>query len=434
MSLRVAYMTGQYPRATDTFIQREVAALRRRGAHVETFAVRRPASNELVSAEQQAERDNTYYLLPGRPLAFLKAHLGLLAQSPRRYLFALRLAMRTRPPGLKALLWQLAYFAEAGLVASRMKAHDLPHLHNHFSDSSCSVAMLAAELGGLSFSFTMHGPGEFFEPQRWRLDEKVRRARLVCCISHFCRSQAMIFAPPDTWDRMNIVHCGIDPADYRPRHHAGIGRRVLFVGRLAAAKGLPILLDAIAALRREMPSIELTLAGDGPDRQRLEDQAARLGSAENLRFLGPGSQAKVRELLAQSDVFALASFAEGVPVVLMEAMAACVPVIATRIAGIPELVDDGACGLLVTPGDARALASAIVRLLSDPALRNRLGEAGREKVAGGFNLTTESEQLCEILTASVEGRMIDARAHVTAVQPAPAAPPRTPAAPIGAGT
>jgi glycosyltransferase involved in cell wall biosynthesis len=342
----------------------------------------------------------------------------VLFAAPGRYFSSLRLAMRTRPPGIKALAWQLAYFVEATLVARRMRKHNLVHLHNHFSNSSCSVAMLASEMGGFSFSFTMHGPAEFFEPKYWRIDEKIRRARFVCCISHFCRSQGMIFAPAQKWDRMHVVHCGIDPGSYEPVRHQGRGSRLLFVGRLAAVKGLPVLLEALALLRQTQPDVVLTLAGDGSDRQALERRAAELGVHEHVRFLGYQSQAEVRELLRQADVFVSSSFAEGVPVVLMEAMAAGVPVVATRIAGIPELVEDGVCGFLVPPGDPEPLAEKVEVLLADPRIRDRFAIAGRAKVEREFNLSTESQRLCQILTGALEGRIAPVRPDVQTSSPA----------------
>ena len=417
MSLRVAYMTGEYPRATDTFIQREVAALRAQGVHVETFSVRKPPENEFVGPEQKSERDRTHYLLPACPWEVIRSHVSLLLGFPGRYFSAMRLAMQTRPPGLKALVWQVAYFIEAGLVARRVNAHELVHLHNHFSNSSCSVAMLSAQMGGFSFSFTMHGPAEFFEPRYWRLDEKIRRSKFVCCISQFCRSQGMIFGPPDKWDRMHVVHCGVDPQAYEPRKHQGRGNRLLFVGRLAAVKGVPVLLDAFARVSTGHGDAELMIAGDGPDRRQLEARAKELAVADRVRFLGYQSQSQVCELLQTTDVFAMASFAEGVPVVLMEAMAAGVPVVATRIAGVPELVEDGACGFLVPPGDAETLAQRISALLGDPVLRNRFALAGRNKVEREFNLSTESRRLCQILTGALEGRVAAIRPDVP--QPAP---------------
>ncbi|HLL89314.1 MAG TPA: glycosyltransferase, partial [Tepidisphaeraceae bacterium] len=409
VQLRIAYMTGQYPRATDTFIQREVAALRERGVHVETLSVRRPGDKENVGPETQAERGRTTYLLPFRPLPLLKAHASALAASPKRYLKALKTALFVRPPGVKSLVWQLAYFAEAALVCAKVREQRLVHLHNHFSNSSCTVAMLAAEMGGFTFSFTMHGPNEFFEPDYWRLDEKLRRALFANCISHFCRSQGMIFSPAAKWERLHIVHCGVDPTAFSLVRHDGRGRNLLYVGRLADVKGLPVLIDAFAALRKDRPELTLTLAGDGPDRLELESRARDLGVTGSVRFLGYQSQAQVRALLQSTDVFVMASFAEGVPVVLMEAMAAGVPVVATRIAGIPELVEPGISGFLVPPGDPQTLAVRIGELLDDSALRSRFGAAGRAKVEREYDVRAEAGWLCEVLTEALAGRVAPVR-------------------------
>ena len=411
--LRIAYMTGEYPRATDTFIQREVAALRESGVHVETLSVRRPPEKELVSDEVRAERQRTYYLLPANPLTVAVAHLRLLFGVPGQYLSAVGLALRTRPPGLKALVWQAAYFAEAALVARRMRDGRLSHLHNHFSNSSCSVAMLASAMGGFSYSFTMHGPAEFYEPKYWRIDEKVRRAKFVACISHFARSQAMVFAPQAAWDKLHVVHCGVSPEQFARVEHRGRGSRLLFVGRLAAVKGLPVLLEAVAILAEDRPDVKLVVAGDGPDRSTLEAQAKRLGIWGNVQFLGYQSQAQVRELLKRTDAFVMASFAEGVPVVLMEAMAAGVPVVSTRIAGVPELVEDGASGYLVPPGEPRVVAEKAALLLDDAELRSRLGAAGREKVEREFNIATEAGRLVRIMTTAL-GATVSASAETSA--------------------
>jgi colanic acid/amylovoran biosynthesis glycosyltransferase len=409
LSLRVAYMTGQYPRATDTFIQREVAALRARGVYVKTFSIRKPRDTETVDDAVRAERERTTYVLPAGVGRLMSSHLRLFFASPARYLKAKLLALRTAAPGVKGVLMQLAYFAEAGVVADEMRKGKLVHLHNHFSNSSCTVAMLASALGGFSFSFTMHGPAEFFEPMKWRVDEKIRRALFVSTISEFARSQAMIFAPPDKWDRLHIVHCGVSPKLFDVSTHVGSGKRLLFVGRLANVKGVPVLLDALAIVRRTIPDATLTIAGDGPDRAALEAQAKRLGLDSAVNVLGYQSQSRVRELLMTTDVFAMASFAEGVPVVLMEAMAAGVPVVATRIAGIPELVEDGTSGYLVPPGDAGALSHRIVELLGDPQLRSRFAAEGRRKVEREFDVEVEAAWLCEIMTAALDGKVAPVR-------------------------
>jgi len=400
--MRIAYVTGEYPRATDTFIQREVGALRERGVEVHTFSVRRTDDVHIVGPEQQLERERTFYLLPARPLDLLRAHAKLLLRSPARYLRALKLAWKIRQPGIRGHLYQFFYFAEAGILAAQLRARAIRHLHNHFANSSCSVSMLAAELGGVTFSFTMHGPAIFFEPKHWRIDVKAEKALFVLCISHYCRSQGMIFAPISSWDRMHIVHCGVDPSLFTTALHEGAGTRLLYVGRLAAAKGLPILFESLRMLDGAQRNLVLTVVGDGPDRAALEEMAAEMGLAKTVRFTGYQSQSAVRTWLQETDVFVLPSFAEGVPVVLMEAMAGGVPVIATRIAGIAELVEDGVSGYLLPPGDAVSLAQRLGELMGDPQLRSRLGAAGRAKVEADFDVRREAASLHRILSGALD--------------------------------
>jgi glycosyltransferase involved in cell wall biosynthesis len=404
-------MTGEYLRLSPfVFIHREVAALRRLGFHVETISIRGLSdASEAVNDAQREEAASTFVVLPPSIGRLLGSHARLLSRSPDRWLRALRLAWSTRPPGPAALFRQLAYFAEAGIVAERMRERGLTHLHNHFASSSGTVAMLAAELGGFSFSISEHGPDIFYAPEWWRLDVKFSRALFVACISHFCRSQVLIWTPVARWHRVHIVHCGVEPLEFVPRVHRGPGRRLLFTGRLAGVKGVPILLEALVRLRDEHPGIELVLAGDGPDRALLEAEAQRLGIADRVRFLGYQSSDKVRSLLQETDVFVLPSFAEGVPVVLMEAMASGVPVVSTRVAGVAELVDHGISGFVVPPGDVGELAGAIEALLADPELRTRFGAAGRRTIEREFDVRREAGWLGDVLSAALDGVVLPLR-------------------------
>ncbi|MEO1376342.1 MAG: glycosyltransferase [Cyanobacteria bacterium J06635_10] len=400
--MRIAYLTGEYPRATDTFIQREVAALRQQGAEVHTFSVRTTGEEHMVGKEQKQERNQTFYILPPQPIKLLRVHLSLLLSSPKRYLAGLKLAYTTRLHGLRGNLYQLFYFLEAGILAQEIKRRRIPHLHNHFGDSSCSVAMLAAELGGFSYSLTLHGPYIFFQPYHWRLDEKINRALFVSCISNYCRSQGMIFAPVEKWNKMHIVHCGIDPALSNIVSHQGKGNRLLYVGRLAAVKGLPILFHSLISLKQQHRDVMLTVVGDGGDRTYLEQMAADLGLSSNVNFVGYKSQAEVREYFAETDVFVLSSFAEGVPVVLMEAMAAGVPVVAPQIAGVSELVENGVSGYIVPAGDTVSLTQSIEKLLNDCELRTKFGIAGRNKVEKEFNINTEAQKLYKVMSKALQ--------------------------------
>jgi len=209
----------------------------------------------------------------------------------------------------------------------------------------------------------------------------------------------MTLSEPDCWEKIRVVHCGVDVSLFETKRHEGQGHRLLFVGRLVRAKGVLFLLETVARIEGAM----LDIAGDGPHRNYLETKARSLGIGDRVRFLGYQSQAQVRELLRNADVFVMGSFAEGLPVVLMEAMAAGVPVVATRIAGIPELVDDGLNGFLVPPGDPAVTATAVRQLLEDAELRNRFAIAGRAKVEREFNINMEACWLAKILKSALSG-------------------------------
>jgi colanic acid/amylovoran biosynthesis glycosyltransferase len=402
--MRIAYLTGEYPRATDTFIQREVITLREMGVDVQTFSIRRTGDEHMVGEEQKQERDRTFYILPTNPINLLLVHLSLLLSTPKRYLQTLKLAWSTSQPGIKGALYQLFYFLEAGILAQQIKIRQIPHLHNHIAEASGTVAMLAAEMGGFTYSFTLHGPYIFFKPYQWRLDEKIKRSQFVACISHYARSQGMIFAPPEKWQHMHIIHCGIDPNLFNVVTHKEPGKRLLFVGRLAAAKGLPILLESLATLQKKHPDILLTVIGDGCDRKLLEQLTIKLGLNQNVNYVGYKSQHEVREQLQQTDIFVMSSFAEGIPVVLMEAMASAVPVVATQIAGVSELVEHGVNGYLVTPGDSLSLTENIEKLLNSPEIRAKFGTAGREKVEKDFNIRHEIANLHQLMTKTLQSK------------------------------
>ncbi|SNS77827.1 glycosyltransferase [Tropicimonas sediminicola] len=402
---RLAYLTSEYPAVSHTFILREVLALRRLGFEVETCSIRRtdPALHHLGPQERQAAASTFYVLGAARsPLALISAQLTALAR-PARWLRAAALAWRSRPPGLRAMLYQAFYLVEAAVLARHLRQRGITHLHCHFGHSACSVAMLASELSGIPYSFTLHGPTIFYAPKHWRIDEKIARARFVACISRFCRSQAMIFAAPEHWDRLKVIHCGVDPALYDTGARERTGKRLLFVGRLAAVKGVPVLLEAFKAVAAQHPEAHLTLIGDGPERARLETEAEHLGVSRQVAFAGYRSQEEVAAALADADLFVLPSFAEGVPVVLMEAMAARLPVVATRVGGVQELVEDGVSGLAVTSGDADAFADALLRLLDDPDRMRSMGEAGRAQVIDEFSTEREAERLAGLFRGDMAG-------------------------------
>jgi glycosyltransferase involved in cell wall biosynthesis len=396
--MRIAYLVSRYPQVSHTFIQREVEALRRAGLEIDTFSVRRPAPEEVLGELDRSEHARTHALLPIGPAALAGHHLRALAAGPRDYLATLAAALRRGAPGgPRAALWQLFYFAEAIIMWNLCRRRGVRRIHVHFANVAADVAMLATAFGsavepdrGWSWSFTMHGPTEFYDVGAHRLAAKARAAAFVVCISDFARSQLMALLDEDGWSKLHVVHCGIDPADYegRAERPAGGPLRIVCVGRLVPEKGQAVLVDALARVRQAGHDVECTFVGEGRSRARLEDAVAARGVRDAVTFTGALDRDAVRERYLAADAFCLPSFAEGLPVVLMEAMAAGLPVVTTPIAGVPELVEDGRNGLLVAPGRADRLADALAALAADPDLRQRLGAQARETVRRDFNLAT----------------------------------------------
>jgi colanic acid/amylovoran biosynthesis glycosyltransferase len=408
--MRIAYLCNRYPAISLTFVQREVQGLRNLGIPVRTMSVRSPLRGHLISALDREAARSTYAVLPPRWTHLVHAHFRALIARPWRYWRTLAFSLRLSSGGPRAGLWRIFYFIESMMIWDRCRADGVRHIHAHFANVATDVAMLCTYFADRpndrwSWSFTLHGPVEFYDVYRAQLTEKIRRARLVICISDFARSQAMAWSQDTEWEKLRVVHCGIDPAEWstqtattlRPPDGGADRLRVLSVGRLIALKGHAILIDAVADLRAGGQEIDVTLIGDGPCRAALEGRARRRGVADLVHFAGSVGQDDIRAYFANADAFCLASFAEGVPVVLMEAMAMELPVVATTIMGIPELVEDGVSGLLMPPGRDDTLGALLRSLAEDPALRERLGRAGREKVIAEFDIATSAERLVSVL-------------------------------------
>jgi colanic acid/amylovoran biosynthesis glycosyltransferase len=426
-AVRIAYLCGQYPAVSHTFVLREVDSLRKAGAQIETFSIRRAPAEHLLADADRAAFETTYAILPQPPLRLLAAHLRLLLGAPAAYLSTLALALKLAPGGVRGWVWQLFYFAEAVVMWQQCRRRGLRHVHAHLANVAADVALLTAHIGSRAgrqgqwtWSFTMHGPTEFFDVGRYRLAQKVRHAHFVVCISDYARSQLMTLTDPCEWSKLHVVHVGIPVEQFTaagaspalrgstaalPRSAAalrgstdgdeatGVDAAILSIGRLVPDKGQAVLLQAVAVLAHRGHRLAVTLAGEGPARVALENLAADLGICEEVHFPGAVGQDRIHRLYAAADVFCLSSFAEGVPCVLMEAMAMELPVVSTGVAGIPELIDDGETGLLVAPGRPDLLADAIESLLSDASLARQMGRRASAKVIEEFNAETSAAQL-----------------------------------------
>ena len=381
MPQRIAYLTNQYPRASDTFIRTEVKHLRANGWILDTYSVRRPDEAALVSEDIRREYENTTYLRDGGWLQLVWAFLKCLGRRPLRTVRAFRLAWRTGVPGCAGRAKSFLYLMEAARLASLLQSSGAQHLHNHIGENSATVAMLASELGGVPFSLTIHGPGIFYHPRQWALGEKIRRSQFTATITHFCRSQCMVFAPYAEWDKIIVVRCCVDAAFLsQPITDVTEDYRLLFIGRLCEEKGVPFLIEAVARLRNLSRPFELNIIGDGPMRRTIEELISKHQLQGFVHLLGFQSSQRIAEELIRSRALILPSFAEGLPVVIMESLAVGRPVITTRIAGIPELVDEQ-CGWLVPPGDSNSLSSAIQDCFQSSSEKlTAMGREGRRRV------------------------------------------------------
>jgi colanic acid/amylovoran biosynthesis glycosyltransferase len=387
--MRLAYLISRYPLVSHAFILREVEALRALGVEIEPFTVVRADRDEVIEETTRREDARTTALRPVALPRLAATHLAALARRPGGYVRALRRALALRRGGLRDLVWQLAYFAQGILLARGLRSRGLRHVHVHHANVAADVALYACAYdSGLTWSLTLHGPTELADVEGHRLAAKLGDARFVACISDYARSQAMALTAD--WDKLHTVRLGVDLTAFTPARRDGRAGalRVLSVGRLAQQKGQAVLLRAIA---RAGDGVELTLAGDGPLRGELERVAAELGIA--VEFAGAVGHDRIAELYARADVFCLTSFAEGIPVVLMEAMACELPVVAPAIMGIPELVED----VLVPPGRPDLVADALRALAADPERRAALGRAGREIVAARYDQAASARALRELL-------------------------------------
>ena len=414
--LKVAYLVNQYPKVSHTFIRREILALERRGVQVSRFAIR-GWDAEVKGEEDLAERDRTRHVLRQGKLSLLSTAFATCARHPVRAWRALRSVWALSRQAERPLVFHLMYFVEACTLARWMAAEGIEHVHAHFGTNSAEVALLVRMLGGPSYSFTVHGPEEFDKPRFLHLADKIRDADFVVAISSYGRSQLWRWLPADQWSKVHVVHCALEKPFFAPVHTLTVSTapRLVNIGRLCAQKGQLLLVEAAARLRQEGLDFELVLAGDGEMRGAIEDAIARHRMQQHVRITGWIDSATVREELLAARALVLPSFAEGLPVVIMEAMAVGRPVVTTRIAGIPELVREGVDGWLVPPGSIDDLVVAMRECLSASSGRlAAMGAAARARVGARHDADTEAGKLQSLFLAARSSAAIPGQANLEA--------------------
>lgn len=408
--MKIAYLINEYPKTSHSFIRREIAAIEAHGICVERISIR--AATLLADPADRQEAERTWNLLDVGPAGLLRQSLNQLARTPRRWTAALKAAWRLGGRSDRGRLRHLAYLAEACVLVRKAAADGIGHVHVHFGTNSATVALLSRLLGGPSYSFTVHGPEEFDKPEAWSLGEKIAGASFVAAISEFTRSQLFRWCDHAQWHKVHVVRCGLDAMflDAPPVPMSETSQLVC-VGRLCEQKGQLLLVQAADRLRREGWQFKLVLVGDGPMRGEIEAAIQRLDLGGVVELVGWKSNAEVRDLMVASRAMVLPSFAEGLPVVLMEALALGRPVVSTYVAGIPELVEPDRCGWLVPAGAAAALIGSLRDLLDAPLTRlEAMGQRGRALVAERHNAQREAAKLaCLLADVLRTGERIAAR-------------------------
>lgn len=385
---KTVYLISLYPGISHTFILREIRRLRALGMVIKTASINPPdrARGEL-DADEMEEADQTFYI---KKEGFFRAVLACLALclKPMRLLSALKMIFLLAGWDVLRIFKHFAYFGEALLLGKWMASQGIAHAHVHFANPASTVALLAANAYDISFSMTIHGPDEFYDVTLNSLPQKIAKASFIICISHYAQSQLMRITPMEQWDKLHVVRLGVDADVFSPYFQPLREEpcQILCVGRLVPSKGQLVLIQAFEKLIRKGKNIYLHIVGGGPDKKILEEEAISRNLQKKIHFTGPVNPGEISEYYQFADIMALPSFAEGLPVVLMEAMAMEVPCIASCINGVPELIRHGVDGLLIAPSDVDQLAQTLELLVDDPDFRRKLGRAGRERILDKYLL------------------------------------------------
>ena len=401
---RLAYLLSSYPAVSHTFLLNEISELRKLGFTIDVASINTPdAPRDGVTARETGELEGTFYVKAMNRLRILMLLVKILFTRPLVVFRGLRAVLGLDPWNLYTSGYALFYLVEALILGDWLERRRHNHLHVHFGGSVATVGMLTSIAWEFPYSIMIHGPDEFYDVNQSHLRRKVERARFVLCISDYCRSQVMKICDPAHWNKLHVLRLGVDPnvfaPDRSPRDESVV--EIVCVGRLVPTKGQLVLLRAVAELLRKGYPLRLRLIGDGADRGRLEAFISEQQLGNSIILEGARNHEATRRLLGQADIFALASFAEGLPVALMEAMAMEIACVSTYVAAIPELIRDGLDGLLVPPSSHEGLVTALERLIVNVELRRSLAISGRRRVLEFYNL----ERNVRALAATLESHL-----------------------------
>lgn len=404
--MKITYFVNHYPKVSHTFIRNEIIGLEEAGVNVDRIAIHGDSDIE-HSNPDFSEKRKTHYLLNIGKLKIIQtlAHVGLT--SIRRFFYCFFLSLKLGCQSDTGLIKNLFYLAEGMLLASEVRRAKSEHIHAHFGTNSTDIAMYASIISGVPFSFTVHGPEEFDRPIGINLRDKIKRAKLVFAITSFCRSQLYRWTDYEHWEKIKIVHCGLGDIFFNPsestdesKHNSEL-LKLLCIGRLCEQKGPMLLLETLPRLIEAGIPIHLTFAGDGELREVMERFIENKGLKNHVAITGWVDSNTIKRLLKQSSLMVLPSFAEGLPVAIMESLALKVPVLTTHVNGIPELVVDNESGLLIVPGCRNSLAEGIERFYRlDSSKVAKMTKEGYLRVKRDHYSRKESEKIKSFVMGS----------------------------------
>ncbi len=399
--MKLAYLVSEYPKRSHTFIRREIAELRKRGAKIHIFSIRRPSKSELICEQDWHDFHDTWSILPTTLINFIKVHLKLFLSQTIPYGSTLKAAFQHRNPGIKNSIWSIFSFAEAVLLADQIQKLKISHLHVHFANVGADIGYLVSNFTKCSWSMNLHGACDFEYPAGPLLGKKLESVSFANCASNYGRAQAFRVVDYKHWEKLFISRCGIEfEALPKPMNKKSNNNfQIICVGRFSSEKGHLGLIEACTKVFNKFEKIELLLIGDGPERDKIEYKINKNEIASRVTLTGNIAETDVLKQLSNADLFALPSLMEGIPLVLMEAMAMNLPVVAPRLAGIPELVEDKIGGFLYTPGDWSEMAEKIIQLIEDEALSTKLADNGRTKVLSEYIVSKSVEPLWRRLSS-----------------------------------
>lgn len=402
--MKVAYLVSRFPKLTETFVLNEMEAVERQGISVELFPLQRERAGKIHPTAEKWVRRARY--TPFFSFTILRSNLQVFFQNPAAYLRTLRDLLWGTRTSKRYFAGAITFFPKAVHISKIVREEGIVHIHAHFASHPAAAAFVIHRLTGIPYSFTAHGSD--IHRDQSMLAEKTSEAAFVIPISRFNRDVILKATNGKYAEKLRIVHCGVDISKFHPNGKTvrppAEELRIICIGTLHEVKGQKYLIEACRILKENGLNFSCHFVGDGPDQPVLTEQATRAGLQDRVVFHGRLTQEEVIQLLHNSDLLVAPSVPsrdgrrEGLPVVLIEAMACGLPVVSSRLSGIPELVEEGVNGFLTEPGDARAIAEAIHCLGTRPELRLQFGAQGRRKVEQEFDLNASAIQLAQLFS------------------------------------